>query len=70
MRANYCIPVQKVIKNSLDSSLFFEEFLRYDDYFPGSIRFWCGTNIHNSVIWLNWVMSDSKIITYVKFQAE
>ena len=41
--------------------------LRYDTDFGGSTRFGHGTKIHKSVIWLNWVMFDSKIIIYVKF---
>ena len=36
-------------------------------YFWGLTRFWCGTNIHNSVYWLNWAMFDNKTISYVKY---
>ena len=40
--------------------------LRYDTDFGGSKPFGHGMKIHNSVIWLNWLMFDSKIIIQVK----
>ena len=40
--------------------------LRYDHDFGGSTRSGHDTKIHNSVIRLNWIMFDSKIIIYVK----
>ena len=41
--------------------------LRCDTDFGGSTWFGCGTKTYNSVIWLNWVMFDSKTILYLKF---
>ena len=39
---------------------------RYDTDFGGSKPFGHSMKIHNSVIWLNWVMFNNKIIIYVK----
>ena len=49
----------------VDSNIEWEERgLRYDTYFGGAKQFGHDKKIHNSVIGLNWVVFDSKIIMY------
>ena len=60
--------IERLIVNCSALQKIHRWYLRYNHHFGDSMRVWYGTNIHNSVIYLNWDIFDSKIMIYMAFR--